>query len=180
MSGPNPYPVFKCQQWNGGFGRSFHHGNTLVLCFLVFKAELVDLWVDDCFVLVWGITEEKCWILMLWLLSRAQNIFSLIHCRFRRGTDCVFIFKFSFAFILYENTCGMCGLLLTCCILSVPIKSITLFKRPLSEGEKWTGNNQCACNTRLPLTSIVSSLSWGYYCIILKSGVEQWLIVQHM
>lgn len=112
-----------------------------------------------CFALVWGITEEKCWILMLWQVSRAQNTFSLIHCHFRRGTVCVFIFKFSFAFILYENTWGMFGLLLTCCVLSVPIKSITLFKRPMSEGEKRAENNQCACNTRLPLTSRVSSSS---------------------
>lgn len=122
-----------------------------------------------CFALVWGIAEEKCWILMLCQVSRAQSTFYLIHCRFRRGTDCVFIFKFSFAFILYENIWGMCRLLLTCCILSVPIKSITVFKRPVSEGEKRIGNNQCACDTRLPLTSTFSSLSQGYYCIILKS-----------
>lgn len=108
--------------------------------FWYFKAELVELeLMTVCFALVWGITEEKCCILMLCHVYRAQNTFSLIHCHFRRGTDCVFIFKFSFAFILYENTWGMCGLLLTCCILSVPIKSITVFKRPVCEGENELG-----------------------------------------
>lgn len=141
--------------------------------FWYFKAELVELWVDDCVLHWFGVSLRRN--AGFWCCGT----FSLIHCRFRRGTDCVFIFRFSFAFILYENTCGMCELLLTCCILSVPIKSITLFKRPVSEGEKWTGNNQCACNTRLPLTSIVSSLSWSYYCTILRS-VCRAMIVQHM
>lgn len=63
--------------------------------FWYFKTVLVELQVDD-YVFCIGLgylTKEKCWILLLCQVSRAQKIFCLILCNFGRGRDCIFILQ---------------------------------------------------------------------------------------
>lgn len=92
--------------------------------FWYFKAVLVELQVDDnvfCTGLGY-LTREKCWILLLCQVSRAQKIFCLILCYFRRGRDCIFILQKKTKLNLYVKRVGF---YLPCCILLVSIKSIT-------------------------------------------------------